>query len=846
MNSHTNPTPRMCLSSVLAALLALPVAAGAQNFADDTLPAAAAGQLLRLEPGQSASIILQSQDLARGSTAAWTLRRIEVYADDAQLWVMGPKGRVPSPRSLQRHYVGYRSGHERIALSLAPDGHFGEGLLLDEEGSWSLSLTPDTAGAQWQRRATEAKTPDGHQPSSDCFGGLDSPPAPLQNLHLQAAATPDAVQVATRKVTLAIDTDNELMQQKFANDATAASNYLAALVTQMSAIYEQDSAAGGGQIKLEIGTQILRPSTTTDPYPSAVGGDQVAQLNEFGAFWMGNYPYATYPRAFALMISGKSSNANSAAGIAWLITSGSYCAATGQNFGGQTFGHYSVSRVFKFAGSNASHDVILVAHELGHNFGLAHTHCTDTSGNQPRATSTLDQCFAGEAGAGCYSGATSCPSSGPGAPKGTLMSYCHVNGCGSPNVGAVHPVQVTVLNNRIASQPSSCVVPINSNNQPPTITAPSSLSVTEDVSSALTGISFTDPDAGNGSLTATFSVASGSVSATSSAGVTVGGSSTARTLNGSLTNLNAFIAASKLSYTTALNATAPVSLTVNVNDNGNTGSGGAQSDTETVSLIVNAVNDSPSVAAPASITVTEDVPTAVTGIVFSDLDAGSGNLTAIFSVASGSVSATSSAGVTVGGSSTALTLNGSLTNLNAFIAASKLSYTTASNATTAVILTVTLNDNGNTGSGGAQSGSAAIGINVSAVNDAPSVAAPAQRLLPSTGVSAVSGISFSDVDAASGSLSVTLSAPPLIAVAGTDSGGVTTSGSGSTRNFQGTLSNLNAYFGGGQATLVTTGFIGPGNLSIDINDNGNTGSGGAKNANATITLHGILYADGFE
>ncbi|MEN2991901.1 hypothetical protein WG926_26580, partial [Tistrella sp. BH-R2-4] len=123
--------------------------------------------------------------------------------------------------------------------------------------------------------------------------------------------------------------------------------------------------------------------------------------------------------------------------------------------------------------------------------------------------------------------------------------------------------------------------------------------------------------------------------ATSGSGVTVGGTATSRTLSGTVTAINAFIAANGVSFTPAANATADVTLTVTVNDGGNTGTGGALTDSATITLDITAVNDAPDLTAPGSIAVTEDTATSLTGISISDIDAGSGIVTVTFAVGSG-------------------------------------------------------------------------------------------------------------------------------------------------------------------------------------------------------------------
>ncbi|MGO4831050.1 beta strand repeat-containing protein, partial [Rhizobiaceae sp. 2RAB30] len=131
--------------------------------------------------------------------------------------------------------------------------------------------------------------------------------------------------------------------------------------------------------------------------------------------------------------------------------------------------------------------------------------------------------------------------------------------------------------------------------------------------------------------------------------------------------------------------------------------------TKTVSVA--AVNDAPVVSLPPSLTANEDVATPLTGISFADVDAGSASVTVTLSVPSGTLAAVTGGGVTVGGTASALTLTGSVANINAFITGSNVRFTTAANATGDVVLTVTINDGGNSG-GAAQTDSGTVTIDV--------------------------------------------------------------------------------------------------------------------------------------
>ena len=195
-----------------------------------------------------------------------------------------------------------------------------------------------------------------------------------------------------------------------------------------------------------------------------------------------------------------------------------------------------------------------------------------------------------------------------------LRSVTYSNSSDTP-VTASRTISFVVDDGEASSTAADRTVTVTQTNDAPIVTVPGGISVIEDTASSITGISFSDADAGAGSVTVTLSVPSGSLSATSGGGVTVGGSASALTLSGSIGNINAFIAGGNVSFLTAVDNTASVTLTASINDNGLSG-GAPKSDSATVLLTVSEVNDAPTISAPASINVTEDVPQALTGISF--------------------------------------------------------------------------------------------------------------------------------------------------------------------------------------------------------------------------------------
>ena len=380
----------------------------------------------------------------------------------------------------------------------------------------------------------------------------------------------------------------------------------------------------------------------------------------------------------------------------------------------------------------------------------------------------------------------------------------------------------------------------------PTITAPTSITVVEDIASPLTGISFTA--GGTGSVTASFSVPSGTLTATSGGSVTVGGSgSAALTLDGTVANINTFLAASNLRFQTALNATASVTLTVGINDNGITG-GTAQTASKTVTLNVDARNDNPVNTLPF-LSTNEDTPVDVTGFSISDVDStgpfsvnvrfnntAAGILTFRTDVPGGLTSSN-----ILNNGTPNLTISGaSLAAINTTLSATHgLVYTPATNFNGFALFAVDTNSDGN---GGSDVGDTST-WNVTAVNDAPVNTVLSNLSIITDILTAVPGVSIFDADAGASSISVTLNAQHgTLSVRNNVSNGVTAAnitGNGSatvTINAPLALINQTLADSIGLRYLSDFGYAGPDTITITTSDLGNTGSGGIQTDVDTIAL----------
>jgi hypothetical protein len=444
----------------LGAFVLLAAASDGAVSAERTFERATMARLFALRAGVTSKI--DAFPVSPTRSASIRFERVQVYARDAQIFVMTAAGKKALPRSDRAFLRGYSAdGSDRVALAFNADGTFAQGNGSSPEGAFVLRASPDSAAAiRLEATPLESAWPKGFKFDMRCANdsanlevhSFNDLSAQLKALSASgAAATVAATSSALRLATVAIDTDTLFMSRLFANDTTTATNYIASMFNIMNLMYERDLL-----VELLVGTTVLRTNAGSDPYIAFTPGASTLELNFFANYWKVNQ--AATNRSFVVLLSGQLPGDEfgcSSSGLAWV---NQYCQKGFVDGNSNTVGSYSIDQVCTSItlDPDGALNARLVGHELGHNFGARHTHCTDaTTGNAPVSTNTIDTCFNLESS--CYAGTPTCPAAG----AGTIMSYCNfttVSGC-ADNTQALlefHPTQSAKLDTLISAQ-SSCL-----------------------------------------------------------------------------------------------------------------------------------------------------------------------------------------------------------------------------------------------------------------------------------------------------------------------------------------------------------------------------------------------------
>src|SRR4051812_1743027 len=304
-----------------------------------TLDAGLAPELLALPV--EGSLKVADWPIAPESRRDVILSRHEVYSPEARIFRVDARGGTEVPRSRLAFYWGTAEDDDQVRdfLSIDPASGAIQSFTQSSEGLNELRPAPGLTAKTGQHLVAPPEafvgdaTTSGEAPHWSC--GEEEM---AQNAtHVNGKALRSIFGAAAvpftdpHTATIAVDTDNELMLQKFNNDTTAAGNYIASLIAAMTVMYERDL-----HVRLVQGTTFLRVSTTADPYAqSGTGNADGNKLDEFGTYWQTNYTNVS--RGLAMMLSGKQGSTNSASGIAWIS---GLCS--------QFYG-YSFSQVFKIS-----------------------------------------------------------------------------------------------------------------------------------------------------------------------------------------------------------------------------------------------------------------------------------------------------------------------------------------------------------------------------------------------------------------------------------------------------------------------------------------------------------------
>src|SRR5439155_1433937 len=231
------------------------------------------------------------------------------------------------------------------------------------------------------------------------------------------------------------------------------------------------------------------------------------------------------------------------------------------------------------------------------------------------------------------------------------------------------------------SDSDNVAITVNAVNDAPVNLVPAAQSTNEDTSLVFSSgngnqISITDVDAGGSSLQVTLTGTNGMITLASTSGLTFsagdGTADATMTFAGKVAKLNA--ALNGLSFAPTANFNGAANLQIVTDDQGNTGAGGALSDTDTVAITVNAVNDAPVNTVPEAASTTVNVAIAFSasngnGISVSDVDAGSNPVQLTLTATHGLLTLNGTAGLTFssgdGTSDATMTFTGTQTNINA-------------------------------------------------------------------------------------------------------------------------------------------------------------------------------------
>ena len=393
-----------------------------------------------------------------GETANTTLdlTRFDVWRPDATIIIDGQLATAPTTAYFRGTVEGDDSSLAMI--SVRESGEV-QGLVQKGGRTWLVGKSRSQRALKSKRADEEELAPfecgvDTHFTKEQKIG-LNRPDGSPHTEDAPASLTAGTVLDQPYVANIAIETDYEYYA-KF-NNTQNALDYMADIIGYADLTYSREV-----NTDMQIGfARLWTTGAANDPWTVTSGTD--GARTELRNYWNANM--SSTNRTVVQQLSGKGLGG----GIAWLSV---LCDNYGRRGSSYDYGlSASLGTNFIWDGdqshnpSNVVWDIVVVQHEIGHNFSSPHAHdyCNIGGSSLP-----IDNCWAG-----CQAGATvqvpSCSQPTPhftsGGGAGTIMSYCHQRSGGYGNIamtfgeghtcGTLPGREATQMTNHVVSRANS-------------------------------------------------------------------------------------------------------------------------------------------------------------------------------------------------------------------------------------------------------------------------------------------------------------------------------------------------------------------------------------------------------
>ncbi|MGC3967808.1 MAG: tandem-95 repeat protein [Pirellulales bacterium] len=310
------------------------------------------------------------------------------------------------------------------------------------------------------------------------------------------------------------------------------------------------------------------------------------------------------------------------------------------------------------------------------------------------------------------------------------------NSSNTPTTSPNRTIRFQVNDGAATSTNVTNTLTVTATNDPPVINVPTQQTLNSQqtlVFNTTNGNAITVSDADAGSFDVRVTITAGTVGAPTgrltlgtitglSFSTGDGTNDTTMTFTGTIAEVNAALSGLRFTPNSGFNGLTNVVITVN--DQGRSPNTTVEETTASAAVEVSPENDPPTISVPVSRRPpkTRRWSSPARRITIADDDAGSNNVEVTLSVTNGTLDLSGTAGLTftagADGTNT-MRVRGTLANINTAI--NGLTFNPTLNYNGPAVLTVVVNDLGNTGTGGPETATSTVNITVTAVNDAPTV-----------------------------------------------------------------------------------------------------------------------------